>query len=133
MALAQDIMALGTGPALAARTASGGTGPVSIAAAGSTAATATQIYGQQFVTCITSGTGSVILPSPTGANGPLIADIFTIHNSTGPILTVFAPAGVTINVGGAAYAGANPISVTTLKTLVIYTAPTTTQWFGLSA
>ncbi len=133
MALATDLMGLGVAPRLASQLATGGVGPVSIAAAGSTAATATQIYGLQGFVAVTSGTGCVILPSPSSQNGPAIADDFVIHNASGPILTVFAPAGVTINIGGAAYAGANPFSITTLKTAIVWSGPTTTLWCGLIA
>jgi hypothetical protein len=133
MALAQDLMALGLGPQLATEIAEGGVGPLTVTVTGNSAATAAKVYGDQSCITVTAGTGALILPSPTGTNPPNMADQFVIHNGLGPVATVYAPAGVTINIGGAAYAGANPFSLTTLKTLIIWTAPTTTQWFGMTS
>jgi len=134
MTQAADLIGLGVPPRLATVLAEAGTDPITITATGTTPATATVIYGQQGFFAATAGTGAVILPSPTNAqNPPGIADDFIIHNPLGPVLTVFAPAGVTINVGGAAYSGANPFSITTLKTAIVWTGPTTTLWCDLVA
>lgn len=134
MALAQDLMGLGTPAQAAARLASGGAGPVSITAAGTSSTTATKIYGTQYVTTVTaiSGGGCLVLPAGSGENAPLIYDDFVIHNSTSGSLTIYPNTGVTVNVGGTAYVTANPFTLATLKTLSIWTGPTTTQWFGLS-
>lgn len=134
MALANDLMGLGESGKLASRLANGGTGPVSITAAGSSATNATQIYGTQFVVYVnaTAGVQGVLLPSPGGDAGPLIYDDYVIHNGYTSSIFVYAPSGTTINIGGAAYTNALPFSLATLKTLTIYTGPTQTQWFGLS-
>ena len=70
MALANDLMGLGESGKLASRLANGGTGPVSITAAGTTAATATQIYGTQFVVYVnaTAGVQGVQFTAPGGDN-----------------------------------------------------------------
>jgi hypothetical protein len=133
MTTAVDLMGLGVPPRLAAQLAEAGVGPVTLVPTGNSPATAAQVYGQQGFVAATSGTGAYILPSPSSANPPGLVDDFIIHNATGPVLTVYAPAGVTINIGGAAYAGANPFSITTLKTAIIWTGPTTTLWCGLLA
>lgn len=133
MTVAETLMGLGMSPILAPEVANGGTGPLTITSTGTSAATAAKIYGDQSVCAVTAGTGALVLPSPTGTNPPNPADDFVIHNGLGPAVTVYAPAGVTINIGGAAYAGANPFTLTTLKTLIVWVAPTTTQWFGISA
>lgn len=130
MALAQDLMGLGVAPALAGRLADGG--PVTVTATGTGSANAAQIYGTQFVLAVT-GTGHVIMPSPSSANGPLINDDFVINNSTTNSVTVWPPAGVTVSIGGHAYVATDPFTLVALKTLQIWTGPSTTLWFGLSA
>jgi len=134
MALAQDLMGLGENPLAAARMAGGGSGPVTLACAGTNAATATQIGGTQFMVYVNSGpaAGGVQLPANGGIGGPLIYDNFVVHNGLGTTMTVYPPTGVTLNVGGSNVTSANGFSLTTLKTLSIWTGPTTTQWFGLS-
>ena len=135
MALANDLMGLGESGKLASRLANGGTGPVSITASGTTAATATQIYGTQFVVYVnaTAGVQGVQFTAPGGDNGALIYDDFVVHNGYTSSIYIYAPTGVTINVGGAGYTSALPFTLATLKTLTVYTGPTQTQWFGLSA
>lgn len=126
MALAQDLMGLGEAAERAARLSNGGIGPVSQAGN-------TTIGGAQYVTYFTSA-GNATLPSPTGTADykPLIYDDYVIHNGSSGNLTVIPPSGVTINIGATAYTAASPFTLTTLKTLQIWTGPTTTQWFGLS-
>lgn len=135
MALAQDLMGLGEAGERAARLAGGGTGPVTLTAAGTNAGTAAQIYGGQYVVYVNAGTGHVILPAPTGTADlkPLIYDNFVIHNGLTSSLTVWAPSGVTVNVGGSNFTNSTPFTLATLKTLTVWTGPTTTQWFGLSS
>ena len=131
MALAQDLMGLGQGPAVAARVATGGTGPVTIAAAGNSAATATQIMAGQFVVYVATGTGGVAAP-PLGSTGAvLVYDQYVIHNGTGGTITVYPPPGITVNIGGTGFTQGSPGTLTTLRTLTIWTGPTATQWFGL--
>lgn len=132
MALAQDLMGLGESSLAAARMAGGGTGPVTAAAAPGGAGSATPIGGTQFMIYVNSGSGGVLLPANGGIGGPLIYDNFIIHNGLGTTLTVYPPVGVTVNVGGSNFVQATPITVTTLRTISIWTGPTSTQWFGLS-
>ena len=134
MALAQDLMGLGESSFAAARMATGGTGPATVAAAGSAVASATQIFGTQFVSFVTNTTTGqgVVLPVMGGLTGCLIYDNFVIHNGGTNAITVYPPTGVTINIGGTNVANPNGFSLTTLKTLTLWTGPTSTQWFGLS-
>ena len=131
MALAADLMALGINPHEAARVASGGTGPTTIAAAAGGAAGATPIGGTQFVIYVSSGTGGLVAPPLGGIGGPLVYDNFVIHNGTGATITIYPPPGVTVNIGGAAFVQATPDTLATLRTLQVWTGPTATQWFGL--
>lgn len=133
MSVAETLMGLGMAPELATVVSNGGTGPLTVTSTGSSAATAAKIYGDQSVCAVTAGTGALVLPSPSATNPPNLADEFVIHNALGPAVTVYAPVGVTINIGGVAYLSTNPFTLTTLKTLIVWTAPTTTQWFGISA
>jgi hypothetical protein len=84
MALASDLMGLGTGPLLAARTAQGGIGPLTITAAGSVTSGATRLGNGQFtVSCSNAdGTMALQLPRIGGDTGCLLADVFTINNAT---------------------------------------------------
>jgi hypothetical protein len=134
MALAQDLMGLGESSLAAARMATGGTGPAIITAAGSSAATATSIFGTQFVSYVNAtATGQgVVLPVMGGLSGCLIYDNFVVHNGFTANITVYPPTGVTINIGGSSVTQASPFALATLKTLTLWTGPTSTQWFGLS-
>ena len=131
MALAQDLMGLGTGPQVAVRVSTGGTGPVTIAAAAGGSAGATQIMAGQFVVYVNSGTGGVAAP-PIGSTGAvLIYDNYVIHNGTGATITVYPPPGITVNIGGVSITQSSPGTLATLRTVQIWTGPTATQWFGL--
>jgi len=134
MALAQDLMGLGESSLAAARMASGGTGPATLAAAGTNAATAAAIFGTQFVVYVTNTATNqgVIMPAMGGLSGCLIYDNFVIHNGGSNTITVYPPTGTTINIGGTNVASPSGFSLTTLKTLTVWTGPTSTQWFGLS-
>ena len=132
MALAQDLMGLGESSLAAARMATGGSGPTTITAATGGVGSATAIGGTQFVVFVNSGSGGVLLPANGSIGGPLMYDNFVIHNGLGSTLTVYPPTGVTINVGGANFVQATPVTVATLKTLSLWTGPSATQWFGLS-
>ncbi len=134
MALAQELMGLGVAPALAQRIATAGAGPVTVTATGTGSVTAANIYGTQYIVSVT-GAGHVILPAPTGtaSNLPLIADSYVVNNGTTDSVTVWPPAGVTINIGGHGYVATDPFTLVGLKTLQIWSGPSTTKWFGLSA
>lgn len=98
MALASDLMGLGVSPLQAARTATGGTGPLTITAAGSTYSGSTKLGCCQFVVTSNSATGtSVGLPVIGGDNGVLLADDFCINNQGSSSLFIFASTGVLIS------------------------------------
>lgn len=138
--LAQDLMGLGVPPLQAARTANGGTGPLTLTATGtvSTATSAAATGGaarigafQYFFTCTTAGdTGgaAVILPTVGTDQGALLADDYNINNQTGTAtLFVWCSAGVTISVGGTntSYAKIGP------HTTMTCFPQSTTQWWGV--
>src|SRR5258706_5454932 len=101
MALAADLMGLGVSPLIAARTASGGIGPLTIVAAGSSFATAAKIQCTQFlVSNSTNGGLSVALPTVGGDGGAFLGDDFLINNAASASLNVFCSSGVNISVGG---------------------------------
>jgi hypothetical protein len=131
MALAQDLMGLGHSGPYAARAAVGGVGPVTMVATPGGAAGAAQIFGGQYVVFISGGTGGVIAPPAGGLTGPLVYDNVVIHNGTGATVTIYPPVGVTVNISGVAVTQASPGTLPTLKTVTIWTGPTSTQWFGL--
>jgi len=133
MTLSADLMGLGENPLMAARVANAGTGPLNVTVTASGAAPSAQVYGTQFVLAVTAGQGSLYLPNPSSATPPYSGDNFVIHNSTTNSVTVYPASGVTVNIGGVAYVTTNPFTLVALKTLTIWTAPTTSQWFGLSA
>lgn len=131
MALDQNLMGLGLPAPLAIRVANGGTGPVTIAAAGTSTATGTQIRGKQFVTYVGSGSGWAALPTVGGSdNAAEIADDFVIHNGLSSNLTVGIPTGVTVNIGGSNIT--SQFTITTAKTFTGWVV-STTQWFGIVA
>lgn len=130
MSLDQNLMGLGTPAPLAARLANGGTGPVIIAAKGSSLSTGTQIQGKQFVTYIGSGSGWAALPTVGGSDmAPEIADDFVIHNGIATNVTVGIPTGVTVNIGGVNCTG--NFTITPAKTFTGWVV-STTQWFGIN-
>jgi hypothetical protein len=137
MSLDQNLMGLGMPPALAARIASGGTGPVSVTAAGTSATNATVIGGKQFVTYITcAGSGWVKLPAVGGSDmAAEIVDDFVIHNAGPGAMTLVPQTSCTVNINGTQYigAGANPqFTLAAFKTLTFYPI-SATQGFGLSS
>jgi hypothetical protein len=131
MALAQDLMGLGQAGPFAARVATGGVGPITMAASPGGLAGAAPIMGGQFVIFVNSGTGGIVAPSPGGLTGPLVYDNVVIHNGTGSTITVYPPPGVTVNISGVAITQASPGTLATLRTITLWTGPTATQWFGL--
>ncbi len=89
MALASDLMGFGVSPLLAARTATGGTGPLTILPAGTSYATSAKLGCTQFLVTTAAGTANLAataaigLPVIGGDNGALLADDFIINNSFG--------------------------------------------------
>ena len=127
MSLDQNLMGLGMPAALAVRIASGGTGPINMAAS----AAGVTIGGKQFVTFVNSGSGKVNLPGVASSDmAPEIADDFVIHNGLGGNLTLVVPTGVTVNVAGAQYTSATPFTIASFHTLTLW-VQSTTQWFGV--
>lgn len=103
MTLAQDLMGLGMPANLALQVAVGGSGPLTIIAAGSAFSSSTKILANQtMVACTTAdSTKGIGLPTVGGDNGCLLADEFTVGNVNGTdCLKVFASSGVTICTGG---------------------------------
>ncbi len=132
MALASDLMGLGTAPLLAAHTAQAGTGPLTITAAGTAFASATRLGVTQFLASCTnaggSGSTAISLPAVGGDNGCLLGDSFVVNNLTATqSLTLFASSGVAISVG-ATNTSSTTIAVHTTMTLYPIT---TTQWVGV--
>ncbi len=127
--LASDLQGLGVNPLQAARTANAGTGPLTIASAGSTFATATRIGGSQYlVSCSDSdGTKGISLPPVGGDNGALIGDMFNINNAGSTTFFLFCSTGVLISVAGS---NTSKTSLITHTTLTCYPA-SSTQWLGV--
>lgn len=130
MALAADLMGLGVSPLIAARTASGGIGPLTIVAVGASFASATRIQATQFLVSNTTAGGlSIALPPVGGDNGAFLGDDFMINNATAASLNVFASTGVGISVSG-----------TNNSTMVLFSHQSmtcypisTTQWVGVKS
>src|SRR6266436_1521859 len=125
MSLASDLMGIGVSPLLAARTATAGTGPISVASVGTTFATATKIGCTQFLISNTAN-GSVALPSVGGDNGAFIGDDFVINNAAGS-LNVFLSSGVSISVGGSNQSNTTLASHITMACYPV----STTQWIAV--
>ncbi len=129
MALASDLLGLGLNPFLAGHLASGGNGPLTIAAAGSTFATATKLQAEQFVcSCINAdGTKGVALPTVGGDSGALLADDYVINNAGSTSLQIFSSSGVVISTGGS---NTSSTQVQLHTTMTLYPI-STTQWIAV--
>lgn len=130
MALAQDLMGLGMPHSLALHIAEGGAGPLLIAAAGSTFATATKLTGNQGAVYCTTADSSKGIALPTiGANdGPLFVDDFIIANvSATDCLKIFSSSGVQICTGGSNTSS----TALAVNTAIILYPVTSTQWVGI--
>ncbi len=136
MALASDLMGLGVSPLQAARTASGGIGPLSIANSGVANAIPTGTAGKlgctQFVVTTTGlNSGGILLPPIGSDNGALLADDFVINNTGTANVNIYANPG-----GGTVLISANG-SNTSYQHLALHTSITlypisTTQWIGIA-
>jgi len=133
MALSSDLMGLGVNPLQAARTATGGTGPLTITPAGTSFATSTKIGCTQFLVTSTGAAGACLgLPAIGGDNGALIADDYIINNQGTATLQVFASTSVLISVNGTI---SSRVSMTTHTTMTLYPttavlATGTANWVG---
>lgn len=127
--LASDLMGLGVSPLLAARTATGGIGPLTAVAAGSSFATATKIQCTQFLVSVSGGDGTkgVALPTIGGDAGAFLADDFIINNLAGSSMVLYASVGVNISSGGS---NANTVTQSTHTTMTLYPI-STTQWIAV--
>ena len=126
MSLDQNLMGLGLPAALAARIASGGTGPVNVTASANPGPT---IGGKQFVVYVGAGSGWVTLPKVGGSDmAPEVADDFVIHNGLTTNLTIGIPTGVTVNIAAANLTG--NFTLTTVQTITMWVV-SATQWFGI--
>lgn len=130
MALASDLMGFGMPAQLAGRIATGGTGPLTLVAIGSSYATATKILTEQGLVSITASgatTTGVSLP-PVGSDaGALLADDYVINNAGTSAITIYASTGVLLSMNGSNNSTQPILSQTTV---VMYPV-STTQWIGL--
>ncbi len=131
--LASDLLGLGVSPLLAERTATGGTGPLSIAVSSTTTiptAAANKIGGAQYVVTATGlQSGGVLLP-PIGTDaGALLADQFVINNSGTASIQVWANgAGVTISANSTNRA----TQVLPVHTSITLYPISSTLWIGIA-
>ena len=124
-----DLMGLGMSSQLSARLA---TEPVVATAAGSTRASATSIGGTQFLTCFNSsnsGAGAV-LPS-IGGDGCLMGDDFIINNQIVGGMTLYAPAGMAISMGGSLASGSGGVALSSHTSATLYPV-TSSTWIGVA-
>ena len=135
MSMASDLIGLGISPLLAARTATGGNGPLSIAASSSTSIPtvggANQIDGSQYVVTVTGlASGGVLLPTIGGDAGALLADQFVINNSgTASIQVWSASAGSTVLISAG---GSNSsVHVVAVHTSITLYPVSSGQWLGI--
>jgi len=140
MALASDLMALSVPPLLAAHTATGGTGPVTIvsggsAGSGTTYATSTELgVTQYFVTATGTNATTIGLPSIGGDTGCLLGDCFVINSAGTSTLQVIASTSVLISCNGSL---SSKQTLRLHSTMVLYPvqstlATGTANWIGVS-
>src|SRR5258708_4741934 len=99
--LADALMGLGVSPLLAARTATGGVGPLTgNVATGTSFTTGKSLVTAQFMSTWSGAASAVIsLPTVGGDNGALLADDYIVNNSGTSTLQVASSSGVGISVG----------------------------------
>lgn len=129
MALASDLIGLGMPPLLALKIAQGGTGPVTITAAGVTFATSAKLGANQSMVTCTNGdnTKSIGLPVVGTDNGALVADDYTINNNGTDTVVLRTSTGVIISAAGAAD---SKFSLGVNKTIALYPL-TAILWVGI--
>ena len=124
-----DLMGLGMPYQLAARLA---TEPLVATAAGGTRASATAIGGVQYLTCFNnsnSGAGAV-LPVLGGDLGCLMGDDFIVNNQIVGGMTLYAPAGMAISMGGSLASGSGGVALSSHTTATFYPVSSST-WVGV--
>lgn len=98
MAMSSDLMGLGVAPLQAARTATGGTGPLTITPAGTNFATSTKLGATQFLVSSNAASGLFIgLPAIGTDNGALLADDYIINNAGSSSLIIMASTSILIS------------------------------------
>lgn len=133
MALASDLMGLGVAPLQAARTATGGTGPLSLAVGTATTFTAATLLGcTQFVVTATGlASGGIKLPVIGGDTGALLADDFVINNTGTSTIQIFAnPSGGTVLIS--AHGSNNSVQLCPPHNSFTLYPVSTTQWIAIA-
>lgn len=136
MATKTDLMGFGVPPLLAQRQ---GTTPIIATCGGTSAGSATQIGGDQYLTMITGSNGGsgLKLPQVTGDNGCLLGDDFIIQNNLGANIVVYAAnnaAGstVTIYANATSAGGLTGMSVATGQAIEMWPV-TVSTWVGIKS
>lgn len=134
MALASDLMGFGVSPLQAARTATGGIGPLSIAVSSATTIPTTtgKLGCTQFVVTATGlASGGVLLPVIGGDSGALLADDFVINNTGTSTIQVWAnPGGGTVLIS--ARGSNSSVQLVPIHSSITLYPVSTTQWIGIS-
>ncbi len=136
MALSSDLMGLGVSPLLAARTATGGIGPLNIAVSGPsnafpTSATLGKLGCSQFVVTATGLTsGGIVLPPIGGDNGALLADDFVINNTGTSTILVWGNPQTTVLIS--ARGSNNSYQYVPIHSSITLYPVSSTQWIGIS-
>lgn len=134
MALANDLMNLGVAPLQAARTATGGTGPLSIAVSSATTIPTTtgKLGGTQFVVTATGlASGGILLPPIGGDTGALLADDYVINNTGTSTIQIWAnPGGGTVLIS--AHGSNSSVQLCPPHNSFTLYPVSTTQWIGIA-
>jgi hypothetical protein len=128
MATAKDWMGLGVSPFVAMRQ---DMTPNILTAQGGSRASATVIGRTMYLTAFTasnSGAGAV-LPGLGGDSGALLGDTFTTNNQIAGGITMYAPAGTSISLGGTLQSGSGGVSLNSHTTCSFYPISAST-WIG---
>jgi hypothetical protein len=134
MALASDLMGLGVSPLIAARTATGGIGPLTITAAGTTYAASAKIGTAQFlVSASPSSVLSVGLPAIGSDAGAFLADDYIINNQGSATLQVRVSTSVLISMNGSISSVQQLLAHTTATfyPILVSTTAGTANWIGV--
>ncbi len=135
MATKSDLMGLSMSYPLADRM---GFTPVIATAFGTSAGSANQIGGTQFITFVNSGTSSLKLPQVTGdEQGALLGDEYNIFNATSASIAIYAAntaqgSAVTIYNNAASVAGTTGASIATGQMMTLYPV-TVSTWMAVKS
>ena|SRR5882672_1045866 len=133
--LASDLMGMGVSPLLAGRTATGGTGPLTIVPVGTSFASSTKIGATQFLVTAGGAGGfaaglSIGLP-PIGSDaGAFLADDYIINNQGTDSLVVRTSTSILISVNGSLSSTASITSHTsaTFYPVLVTATASTANW-----